>query len=269
VTQTAPSAEPTTVKACCAALYASDWSRLLLGESLHPGGLALTDRLADLVGLDAERRVLDVACGRGVSAIHLVQRFGCHTTGIDLSGANVTAAAEVAERVGATSRTEFRLADAEALPFAAGAFDVVLCECALCTFPDKELAVHEFARVLHPGGRLGLSDVLRSGPLAPELETLAGWLSCVAGALSAPEYAACLETAGFEPPQIELHNEALSRLVRDVRLKLLSAEVLVKLGKLSLPASDVESAKKLARAAQQAVAAGLLGYGLFTTERLG
>jgi arsenite methyltransferase len=57
------------VKACCAALYESDWARLLLGDSLHPGGLALTERLGSLLGLGPGDRVLDVACGPGTSAL--------------------------------------------------------------------------------------------------------------------------------------------------------------------------------------------------------
>ena len=58
-------------KSCCATLYAGDWARLLLGPSYHPGGLALTERLGTLLGLTPGARVLDVAAGRGTSAIHL------------------------------------------------------------------------------------------------------------------------------------------------------------------------------------------------------
>jgi arsenite methyltransferase len=267
--QPLPATDAATVKSCCAALYESDWARLLLGGSLHPGGLALTDRVAELAGIGAGKRVLDVACGRGASAIHLAQKYGCSVTGIDLSTASIAAAAEEARRAGAAGRTEFRLADAEMLPFAAGAFDVVLCECALCTFPEKARAAREFARVLRAGGRIGLSDLTCAGPLPPELETLAGWVSCVAGALPVEEYGARLQAAGFGPPWIELHDEALSRLVRDVRTKLLGVEALMKLGKLELPADSLERAKQIAHAAQRAIARGSLGYCLMTAVRPG
>lgn len=80
------------LKSCCAAVYGSDWARLLLGDSFHPGGMALTTRLGELVGLGPDDRVLDVAAGRGTSAIHLARRFGCAVVGVDLSAASVAAA---------------------------------------------------------------------------------------------------------------------------------------------------------------------------------
>jgi cyclopropane fatty-acyl-phospholipid synthase-like methyltransferase len=66
---TMPAAEE--VKACCATVYQSDWARLLLGDSFHPGGLELTDHLGTLLDLGQGRSVLDVASGQGASAIRL------------------------------------------------------------------------------------------------------------------------------------------------------------------------------------------------------
>ena len=70
------------VKICCATFYQSDLARVLLGDVLHPGGLALTRYLGGAIGLGPGDRVLDVACGRGASAVHLAERFGCHVTGL-------------------------------------------------------------------------------------------------------------------------------------------------------------------------------------------
>ncbi|MGH7747385.1 MAG: SAM-dependent methyltransferase, partial [Candidatus Dormibacteria bacterium] len=84
------------VKSCCADVYASEWARLLLGESFHPGGTRLTDRLAHLLQLGPDSRVLDVASGRGVSAVHLATSRGCSVVGVDLSAANVEAATALA-----------------------------------------------------------------------------------------------------------------------------------------------------------------------------
>ena len=84
------------VKQCCAAFYGSDLARLLLGESFHPGGTALTERLGQLTQLSRHSRVLDVAAGRGTSAFHLAQSFGCDVVGVDLSENNVTLATEEA-----------------------------------------------------------------------------------------------------------------------------------------------------------------------------
>jgi len=61
------------VKSCCANVYQSEWARLLLGESFHPGGTALTAYLGAVLRLGPGQRVLDVAAGQGTSAIHLAQ----------------------------------------------------------------------------------------------------------------------------------------------------------------------------------------------------
>ena len=66
----------TEIKTCCASLYESDWTRLLLGDSFHPGGLNLTERLGELLDLGPGQRVLDVAAGVGTSAIFLARLRG-------------------------------------------------------------------------------------------------------------------------------------------------------------------------------------------------
>src|SRR5437762_10500966 len=91
------SAQPVTdVKSCCARLYESDIVRLLLGDSFHPGGLNLTSRLGKLLKLGPASRVLDVASGKGSSALHLADRFGCEVAGIEYSAENVHQANEAA-----------------------------------------------------------------------------------------------------------------------------------------------------------------------------
>ena len=80
------------IKVCCTAFYQSDAVRMLLGDVLHPGGLALTQHLGEAMGLGPKDRVLDVACGRGMSGIHLAHCFGCHVTGLDFGAANIAAA---------------------------------------------------------------------------------------------------------------------------------------------------------------------------------
>ena len=84
--------EPSTVKQCCAAAYDSDVARILLGDSFHPGGTKLTERLGRILRVTPQTRVLDVAAGRGASAIFLAERFGCEVVGVDYSRKNVDAA---------------------------------------------------------------------------------------------------------------------------------------------------------------------------------
>src|SRR5258707_15530641 len=100
MTPEANAANANDVKQCCAQLYESDLARILLGDSFHPGGLRLTERLGELLHLTPESRVLDVASGKGTSALFLAERFGCHVVGLDYSGQNVTQANELAAAKG-------------------------------------------------------------------------------------------------------------------------------------------------------------------------
>ena len=260
-TQTQP-AEAATLKTCCANLYESDWARLLLGDSFHPGGLALTERLGTLLELGPGRRLLDVASGKGVSAIHLAQRFGCEVVGVDYGARSIEDAIVASVNAGVANRVRFKRGDAESLPFGDAEFDAVICECAYCTFPDKRAAASEFARVLKPGGRVGLSDLTRAGPLPRELEGLLAWAACIADARPIDEYTAYLQNAGFTVEHVEPRDHALADMVTGIRTKLLGAELLVKLKQVYLPGVNFEQAKAMARSALETVREGKLGYAL-------
>src|SRR6516162_11424559 len=80
------------VKQCCARLYESDLARFLLGDSFHPGGLQLTGQMGRMIGLTPTSRVLDVACGKGTTAVFLAKEFECDVVGIDYGEQNVAAA---------------------------------------------------------------------------------------------------------------------------------------------------------------------------------
>ncbi len=255
------------LKSCCVAAYQSDFGRLLLGDSFHPGGLALTERLGELLALSPRDHVLDVACGRGESAIYLASRFGCRVTGIDLGETNISHATARAEAANVSTLVRFRQGDAERLDCPDASFDVVLCECAFCTFPDKRAATREFARVLRWGGRLGLSDLTRSGELPAQLSGLLAWIACIADARAAEEYVAHLERADFQSLSVEPHDEALAQMVRDIQGRLLAAELMVRLDKMNLPGVDFAEAKTTAACASDATRSGLLGYSLVTAKK--
>jgi arsenite methyltransferase len=259
---------PDEVKSCCATLYESDWAKLLLGDSFHPGGVALTKHLGATLGLRAGMRVLDVAAGKGTSAIALAQEFGCDIVGVDLGPVNVRDATEAADRAGLAGRVRFERGDAERLPFADASFDAVICECAFCTFPDKRAAAGEFARVLRPGGRVGLSDLTRAGAVPPELEGLLAWIACIADAQPLGSYVNYMAGAGLVVERVEAHDAALSQMVQGIKTKLLGAEIMVKLKKLTLPGTiDFEAAKGMVRAAASAIAEGKLGYAIVTAAK--
>ena len=83
------SAADTEVKTCCARVYETEAARLLLGDSFHPGGVQLTARLGELLDLGPSSRVMDVAAGRGTSALFLAERFGCEVVGVDYGAQSV------------------------------------------------------------------------------------------------------------------------------------------------------------------------------------
>ena len=256
------------VKQCCARLYESDIVSLLLGDSFHPGGVALTERLGHLMNLTRDSHVVDVASGRGTSALHLARRFGCRVSGFDLSQPNVDRATADAARLGLTDRVRFQRGDAECLPLGDGSVDAVICECAFCTFPDKPQAACEFARVLRQGGRVGLSDITRASERSDELNDLMAWIACVADARSTETYAGFLADAGLTISVVESHDDVVGELVRSIGARLLATDVLAALKKIDLPGVDLEAARRMTHQARIAVEKGQIGYAIVSAVRL-
>ncbi|WP_346837581.1 class I SAM-dependent methyltransferase [Microbulbifer sp. SAOS-129_SWC] len=131
-------------------------SGMLSLDSLHPGGLETTRQLAELCHIASGTRVLDVASGSGASACFLTQQFGARVYGVDHSGEMVRRAQECA--CAKELDVAFARADAVNLPFADAEFDVAICECTLC-FLDKTRVLSEMARVVRPGGYVGMHDL--------------------------------------------------------------------------------------------------------------
>ncbi len=250
------------VKICCATFYQSDLVRMLFGDVFHPGGLELTRRLGDVLELGPQDRVLDVACGRGTSALHLAESFGCHVTGLDYGAENVAAAGAGAAERGVAHLADFRQGDAEGLPFDDGAFGVIISECSFCTFPNKARAAAEMARVLQSGGRLGLTDMTVSGDLPDDVQSLLAWVACVAGAGAPKDYVAALREAGLGSFTIEDQQGALLDMVNHIRRKLMGVELAANLGKLDLGDLDLDEGKRLARRALELIESGVAGYTL-------
>ena len=255
------------IKACCTQLYEHEWATWLLGESFHPGGLALTGRLGQLLELAPATQVLDVACGRGASALHLAERSGCTLLGIDLSARNLGLASAAAASTGIGDRVRFVQADAEALPFEDDSFDAVFCECALCTFPDKSTAAREIYRVLKPGGRFGMSDVIRDGPLPDQLAHVLAVAACIADAKSEQDYKGLLADVGFTIDRVERHDTALRTIAGQIHTRLIGAQLMIKTGQVTSIDFDMTRARLLLTDAREAIAAGTLGYGLFIASK--
>jgi SAM-dependent methyltransferase len=254
-----------TVKACCAAAYGVDLVGLFLGDSYHPGGAELTRRLADALGLEPGQRVLDVASGIGTTALLLAAERGVEVVGVDLGERQVTRARERAETADLAGRARFEVGDAELLPVDDGSFDAVVCECAFCTFPDKPTAATELARVVRPGGRVGITDVwVEPDRLDPELAGLAGRVACLADARPIPEIRALLEEHGLAVERIERHDDALVGTIEQVEARLRA----LRLADLPvLRAFDLRRGIEIARRAADLVHRGDAGYMLLTATK--
>jgi hypothetical protein len=246
-------------------VYERDWVSLLLGEAFHPGGMGLTRRLADTLGLRRGMKVLDVASGRGATALLLADRYGVEVAGVDRSPTLVASAARRAAEDGLAEQARFVVGDGEELPFATRCFDAVVCECALCTFPTKGAATAEMARVLRPGGRVGITDVtVQRASLDDTLMTLAGWVGCLAGACSSDGYADLLRGAGLRVLETRDCSGALTELLARVEPRLMA---LAALRLPAVPALDAGEVRRWMAVARQAVATGVAGYSLLAAEK--
>ncbi len=258
---------PEEIKSCCAAAYGRDAVALVLGESYHPGGLALTRRLAEALGLRAGQRVADIASGRGASAHALAIDYGVTVDGVDLGESMVRQARAEAETAGLSGKIRFHIGDAEQLPLPGNTFDALVCECAFCVFPAKATAAAEFARVLRPGGKVGITDVtVAEGGLPPELTTLAAWVACVADARPVREYTEILAAAGLRTVHTEAHDDAMTRMIDMIEARLGVLRMTMP-GRLAEAGVDVDTVLHYTTLARQAVADGLIGYSLLVAVK--
>ena len=255
------------VNACCVVSYTNPVVRWLLGDSLHPGGLALTTRVADLLGIDATSRLLDAGSGRGASAVHLAKTVGCHVTGVTLEEEGVAAGYDLARQHGVEERVSFLAGDLREVALPEGSFDAVLMECVLSILSGKEAALGRLHGLLRPGGRLGLTDVTVEGELPAELQGIMALAGCVGGAQSLDGYEELALAAGFEVELVQDLSSVAANFLRDIRGKLLMAEVASKLGKVTLDDDLLAQGKGLLGRVEELVREGAFSYGLVVARR--
>ena len=228
----------------CDSLYRHPAVYWLLGESLHPGGLSLTRRLAEKFHISAGSRVLDVATGRGASAWHLAKEVGCTVVGLDTVEEGLAIGDRLSRKERLGGSTAYVRGDAETLPIATDSFDAVICECSLSIFQDKPRASVEMARVLRPGGMLGISDVTCSGELPQSLQGAFSRAACLADVRNPEEYSAFLAGAGLQDIEMEDHGEELKALVTRIKRKLAPLSLMAKLRALRVPGLDSKTASR-------------------------
>ena len=137
-------------------------------DEFHIRGRMATLKLAQVAGIDATKRVLDVGSGIGGTSRCLAWEFGCRVTGIDLMDEYCRSAAMLTDLMGLSKRVDYRQGDATNLPFPDASFDIVWTEHAAMNIQDKPKLYREIYRVLKRSGTLAIYDIL-AGPSGPVL----------------------------------------------------------------------------------------------------
>jgi arsenite methyltransferase len=203
---------------CCAD---GDSDATKFGEALYDaeqrGELPLAATLASLgcgnptavAELREGETVLDLGSGGGIDVILSAKRVGSTGVayGLDMTDEMLALAQQNARESGVTN-VHFLKGVIEQVPLPANSVDVVISNCVINLSVDKPAVLTEMARVLKPGGRIGISDVVAEDRLSPEERAERGsYVGCIAGALSKGEYEAGLEAAGFEQISVEFTHE--------------------------------------------------------------
>jgi arsenite methyltransferase len=154
-----------------------------------------------LASLKPGETVVDLGSGAGFDALLSAEKLGPEGRfiGVDMTPEMLERARTNAVKAGYARTVEFREGLIENLPIASESVDVVISNCVINLSPDKAQVFREAHRVLKPGGRVAVSDILLTEPLPPEVATLAAtWIACVGGASTEEEYLGYMRDAGFE-----------------------------------------------------------------------
>ncbi|HEX4997342.1 MAG TPA: arsenite methyltransferase [Terriglobia bacterium] len=158
-----------------------------------------------LVELHAGETVLDLGSGGGIDVLLSARRVGPSgkAYGLDMTDEMLALARENQRKAGATN-VEFLKGVIERIPLPDNSVDVIISNCVINLSADKDQVFREAFRVLKPGGRFAVSDVVTRGAVPPEIrERVLLWVGCVAGALEESAYRARLAAAGFENIHVE------------------------------------------------------------------
>ena len=152
-----------------------------------------------LASLQPGQTVLDLGSGAGIDCFFAARKVGetGHVIGVDMTPEMLERARSSAKRMN-IQNVEFRQGYIEELPVESNTVDVIISNCVINLSPDKAKVFAETFRVLKPGGKLAVSDIVTDGPLPEAIKkSLSAWAGCVAGAVEAGEYIAMMESVGF------------------------------------------------------------------------
>ncbi len=152
-----------------------------------------------LASLQPGQTVLDLGSGAGLDCILAAQKVGesGHVIGVDMTPEMIERARVNVKKLN-LKNVEFRQGYLESLPVENDTADMIISNCVINLAPDKAKVFNEAFRVLKPGGKLAVSDIVTDGPLPePIKQSLSAWAGCVAGAVEATDYIGMMESVGF------------------------------------------------------------------------
>jgi arsenite methyltransferase len=158
-----------------------------------------------LLALEPGQTVLDLGSGGGIDVLLSAQRVGPtgKAYGLDMTDEMLALARDNQRKAGAAN-VEFLKGTIESVPLPANAVDVIISNCVINLSSDKDAVLREAFRVLRPGGRFAVSDVVVRGDVPADIRrSMELWVGCIAGALEETEYAAKLRGAGFTDVEVE------------------------------------------------------------------
>jgi ubiquinone/menaquinone biosynthesis C-methylase UbiE len=143
-------------KSCLESCDLFDFMSIHVGfNMLHPGGLKSTLDLLEGLQINNSHKVLDIGCGRGVNSVLMAKKYGCKVVGIDIIEESIEKAKKFAKRKGVEELVEFRVADAQNLPFEQDEFDITIAQAMLILVENKQKVISEAIRVTKDGGKSG------------------------------------------------------------------------------------------------------------------
>jgi len=158
-----------------------------------------------LIDLAPGHTVLDLGSGGGIDVLLSARRVGPRgkVYGLDMTDEMLALARENQPKAGVTN-VEFLKGTIEAIPLPDDSVDVIISNCVINLSSDKDTVLREAFRVLRPGGRFAVSDVVSRGPVSDDIRrSVESWVGCIAGALDQKDYAEKLRNAGFADVSIE------------------------------------------------------------------
>ena len=219
---------------CCGTdrkLYSTD-----LLATLPEGESAVSYGCGDpitLASLEPGQTVLDLGSGAGLDCFFAANKVGetGHVIGVDMTPEMIERARSSAQRLN-IQNVEFRQGYLEDLPVESNTVDVIISNCVINLAPDKSRVFAEAFRVLKPGGKFAVSDIVTDGPLPPPIkQSLSAWAGCVAGAVDAKDYINMMEAVGFTDVSItpvffqkETIDSAIKEIGSSLELKTISRD---------------------------------------------